>query len=96
MNGWTALSTSLVERLVERQRSRQLAVLEPDRGGVTRLDLDDAACRGEQLLRLDRRRGAVVGADPGVLEGLSQLEKAGLVLERELDRRGLDGLAAEV
>jgi len=58
------------------------------------LDLDDAPGRRQHILGLDPgRRRAAVGANPSVIEGLSELEDALQVGEgvAEVDFRRLDG-----
>ena len=88
----------LGQGLVERAFRGRHAVQHPDRRCVPGLDLHDATGGGEQLLRLERGRGAVVGADPGVLERLRELEERVVGGEgvAEVDLRSLHRLAAEV
>jgi len=63
---------------------------------VARLHLHDGAGGAEHLLGLDHRRGPVVGAHPGVLEDVRELQERLLVGERaaEVDAGLLDRLAA--
>ena len=99
MNGWTAFRTSSsVSVSSNAADDRGLALLEANRGRVARLDLDDAAGGREQLLGLDHRRRAVVGADAGVLERTAPARGTLGARERvaEVDLRRLDGGAAEV
>ncbi len=97
---WRYCLRDLVDRhgRIERVRRGGLAGGEADRARVTGLDLNDRTGRGQQVLRLEARAGAVVGADAEILErdrGLDERVGAG---ERvaEIDAGGLDGLAAEV
>src|ERR1700691_2626292 len=74
---------------------RALAEQQVDRRRVTRLDLGDAPRRCEHLLALQRRRGAVVGADTGVLEHRRERHERALVVRGYHERRFRNRLATE-
>jgi hypothetical protein len=97
MKGSTALSTCFsISGGSKATGAGSALFLEPNRRRVPRLDLDDSAGRRQHFLRLDRRGGAVVGADAGVLEGLRQLQEAGRAAVGELEFRLRHRLAAEL